>query len=268
MNKTQSDNKTNNVAVPVVDSKKSKKSNTKKHTDNEVAVANVVETVIDKVSDKVADKVANDVAKVVTDVVTDVVTAAETTVDGTLNNLETNVKNSNKRSEENFEKYQTEYTSIIELYKESKKTFNDNLREIESRLKEFKKTVDINMKHSEKKKKRRNNGEKKIAGFTKPTAVPKKIAEFLHLDPNELLPRPTITKKLYAYISENKLYSSTVDPVTNEIKYNKRKIIPNKELREVLNLKNDEFIEFGTFQRLLADVYRESAPQPELAPAN
>ena len=54
-------------------------------------------------------------------------------------------------------------------------------------------------------KKNVEGGEAKRSGFTKPTRVPKQIAEFLGLSEDAVLPRTEVTKHIYEYIKSNEL---------------------------------------------------------------
>jgi chromatin remodeling complex protein RSC6 len=80
------------------------------------------------------------------------------------------------------------------------------IREQETLLKMYKKNSDTEVKKlNGKRKKKSNDGEQKRSGFTKPSKIPNKIAEFLGIDLETVMPRTDVTKKIYEYIKTNNL---------------------------------------------------------------
>jgi chromatin remodeling complex protein RSC6 len=95
----------------------------------------------------------------------------------------------------------------------------------------------MEVKKCGKRKKRNVDGEQKRSGFTKPTKVPKKIAEFLGLADDAVLPRTEVTKHIYEYIKTNKL----------QMEEDKKKSYTDKKLSELFDLPEKSVIEFSTF---------------------
>lgn len=87
----------------------------------------------------------------------------------------------------------------------------------------------------------------KQSGFNEAVPVPEPLQKLLGLDDNPLS-RSRVTKLMYEYIKENKLYS----PKT------KRIIIPNREMRVVFGIKKNDVMKFENFQTWLKKVYSEN----------
>lgn len=151
-------------------------------------------------------------------------------------------KSENKSEEEDFETLMTNTKKEIDEYiKQGKliKTTIDKLNKIHKK----------EIKSSGKKSKKEKDPNAPKHGILKPTEVPKEIAEFLQLDdPDELLPRTTVTKKIYEYISKHKLQDEE----------NKTIIHPDKKLKKVFKMEDDEELTIKTFGTFLARCYPKS----------
>jgi SWIB/MDM2 domain len=93
---------------------------------------------------------------------------------------------------------------------------------------------------------RKNSG--KCTGFNKPENVPDSLRNLLKIK-EEMLPRSTVTKLMYQYFTDNKMYN----PKT------KKEIIPNAHIREIFGMKPGEHINFHNFQTWLKKVYQSDA---------
>jgi len=158
------------------------------------------------------------------------------------NNIKKKSKSKNNNlsddiDENNFENKKKE---IIETLREinllTKKTMID-LKELESIHKKEIKSIGKPMK--------KNSG--KQSGFNKPVPVPVPLQKLLKLD-DRLLARSHVAKLMYKYIEENNLYS----PKTKKI------IIPNKEMRTIFGMKQNDVMKFENFQTWLKKVYNEN----------
>lgn len=87
----------------------------------------------------------------------------------------------------------------------------------------------------------------KQSGFNEPVPVPEPLQNLLELD-NTPLSRSHVTKLMYKYVKENKLYS----PDTKKI------IIPNKEMKDIFGIKKNDVMKFENFQTWLKKVYNEN----------
>lgn len=82
------------------------------------------------------------------------------------------------------------------------------------------------------------------SGFMKPVGVSEKMRAFLELDPDQLTRRLDITKRLCEYIKVNDLQ----DPK------DRRNILPDKKLRELLNMTESEpHLTYYSIQQKLKD---------------
>lgn len=217
--------------------------------------SNQAQTVVDNTPEVKAPK-AKRAAKTVetveaVEVPVVVATAAEPVVQDGGSQVESGEKNT----------YESMFADLANHSKNLRKEVAQKTRDFEDSIKELKKFVDAEFKRCENRKKRnkgkrKTGGESKQSGFTKASPVPKKISQFLGLEPTEQYPRPSITKMIYKYISDHKLYGRTTGE-NGLVKENKKQVIPDDKLREVFNLDKSEIIEFGTFQKLLSRVYNE-----------
>ena len=119
---------------------------------------------------------------------------------------------------------------------------------------------------SGKKKSQNSDIHKEATGFIKAKIVPERfklfyeknlrndpdfIIEFPDFDITQNQPRPVITKIIYYYIKKNKLYGKNEEGVIN-----KREIIPDSSLTDLLKFKEGEdIIIFQNFQSYVSRLY-------------
>ncbi len=158
------------------------------------------------------------------------------------------VKTSKKVVLELDKKFESNNEEVTERLKEIRSNFMLLFKEQDLLVKQYKKNCDSELKRSGGKRKKKNveGGETKRSGFTKPTRVPSKIAQFLGLPEDSVLPRTEVTKHIYEYIKSNEL----------QIKEDKKKSCTDAKLSELFNLPEKSIIEFSTFQVLLSQVYK------------
>lgn len=92
---------------------------------------------------------------------------------------------------------------------------------------------------------RSNSG--KYTDFNKPELIPLPLKKLLKIEEN-MLPRSKITKLMYQYFTDNKMYN----------KKTKKEIIPNKKIKEIFGMIEDDVINFYNLQTWLKKVYREN----------
>ena len=157
------------------------------------------------------------------------------------------VKTSKKTNLELDKKFESNNEEVFERLKEIKTNQMLLFKEQDLLIKQYKKNCDMELKKfsGKRKKKILEGGETKRSGFTKPTRIPKQIAEFLGLSEDAVLPRTEVTKHIYEYIKSNEL----------QIKEDKKKSYTDAKLSELFNLPEKSVIEFSTFQVLLSKVY-------------
>ena len=120
-------------------------------------------------------------------------------------------------------------------------------------------------KHSKPSRRRTSNGQK--SGFAVPVKVDKSLAEFLHIDPSEHIPRTEVTKRLTKYIKEKNLQCE-----------NKKLFVCDAALAKVFAVEKGTQTNWFEMQKFLAklltSVKKEDlnetaapAPAPAAAPA-
>lgn len=111
-----------------------------------------------------------------------------------------------------------------------------------------KKTVrDIKLAYKSKKK---SKGVRKPSGFVKPAQISNELANFLNQPHGTELARTEVTKVINAYIRENNLQDPT----------NGRKILPDKKLTELLNVKKEDDLTYFNLQRYMSPHFAKASP--------
>jgi hypothetical protein len=133
----------------------------------------------------------------------------------------------------------------IDLSKTSNHTFKLLLTDVD-RMHELMKNVKHNIKFL--KIAQQNDivtSQNKKSTKAKALYVPQPISKLLKLNDNIKLPRKMIIQLVYLYIKENNLYD-----VNDE-----RTIVPNKDLKQVFNLNDDEQLSFYNIQSHIKKLY-------------
>lgn len=84
----------------------------------------------------------------------------------------------------------------------------------------------------------------KFNDFNKLEKIPPSLRKLLKIE-NETMTKMDITKLLYEYFKENKMYD----------KKTKTKIIPNNQIKKIFNIKNNEEINFYNLQMWINKLY-------------
>jgi chromatin remodeling complex protein RSC6 len=122
-----------------------------------------------------------------------------------------------------------------------------------SKLRQYKKVVEKTLKDSQKGKKSKavKSDVKSIrvpSGITMPTQLPPDLCDFLEKPKNTLMARTQVTKEIYAYIKENKLQDDN----------NKKKINPDRRLKNLLGLNDNEELTFFNLQSYLSPQFSKN----------
>lgn len=151
--------------------------------------------------------------------------------------------------------------NISEKEKKSSKssidTFNLELERIRVELQENystqKKLMDdmkvLLNKNSKEIKLKKNHRTKSVenipvqSDFSTPQPVPPKLAKLLKIE-NENLSKTNVTKLLYGYLKENKLYNLKTKEIT-----------PNKQLKKLFSLEDDDVLDFYNLQSKIRKLY-------------
>lgn len=137
------------------------------------------------------------------------------------------------------EKIQQVREELKENYQKQKKLMND-LREL---LCIHKKEIKLSSKNGN-----RNGNAGKLSGFNKPENIPSSLKKLLKIKEN-MLPRSKITKLMYQYFTDNKMYNTKT----------KKEIIPNEEIKKIFKMKEEDVINFYNLQTWLKKVYNSDA---------
>jgi len=125
--------------------------------------------------------------------------------------------------------------AIKDNYIQQKKLMND-LREL----------MNLHKKEIKVVAKARKGNAGRLSGFNKPEKVPESLKNLLDIE-EPTMSRMEVTKKLYQYFKDNKMYHTNT----------KKEIIPNKEIKEIFGMKKSDTITFYNLQTWLKKVYHE-----------
>jgi len=145
----------------------------------------------------------------------------------------------------------TETYTVCESFEEMHALMSDKLNEAVQSIRELRQSLKtLERQHYKELKmtrryKRDPTVPKKTSGFNKPSRVPVEICSLLGLKTDELLPRTKVTKAIYSYIKEHKLQ----DPE------DKRRIVPNDELKTLFKLGSEDKVSFYNIQSYIKKVY-------------
>lgn len=119
------------------------------------------------------------------------------------------------------------------------------VRVMKNRLRDLEKRVARDTREMEKKmknrKKRTVDPNAEPSGFAKPGPVSDELCKFLKVKPGTLVARTEVTKGINKYCKENNLQKES----------DKRTILPNKELKELLRLKKGDEVTFFNLQKYM-----------------
>lgn len=86
---------------------------------------------------------------------------------------------------------------------------------------------------------------KQLSGFAKPTQISEELATFLNIDKNELIARTQVTKLINIYVKENNLQNPE----------NKREIVMNDALKQLVDIPDDVKLSFFNLQKYIKHHY-------------
>lgn len=115
------------------------------------------------------------------------------------------------------------------------------VKDVQSKLKVLSKDYDRMKKTVEKAERRRANARSSPSGFAKPIKLSEEICKFLEIPEGSELSRTEVTRRLTQYIKTNNLNNPE----------NRRIILPDAKLRQILALKGDEEVSYFTIQHYL-----------------
>jgi upstream activation factor subunit UAF30 len=135
----------------------------------------------------------------------------------------------------------TDLNLLIDQLVQSVETMKVNISHARTIRRQAKKTL-TNMERSlNKKTKNKNPNNRTRSGINKEAKVSTELCEFLNVIPGTLMARTTVTTKINKYIKDNQLQNPD----------NKRRIVPNAQLRELLKIAEGEELTFFDLPRCM-----------------
>jgi chromatin remodeling complex protein RSC6 len=141
------------------------------------------------------------------------------------------------------------------------------VKDIQSSLKPVLKEHDKLRKIVERIQKKRDNARKSPSGFAKPNKISDELCDFIGVPHGTEKSRTDITRYINAYVKEHNLNKPT----------NRRIILPDDKLKNILKINNDEEVTFFILQRLISHHFpvagskvvptASSTPAPSSVPA-
>lgn len=116
------------------------------------------------------------------------------------------------------------------------------LKEVQTEMKVVKKENERMKKIVERTEAKRAKARSNPNGFAKPSKITDELCDFLAVPRGTMLSRTDVTRKVNAYIKDNKLNKPE----------NKRIINPDAKLRKILGIKPDEELSYFSLQRYLS----------------
>ena len=137
--------------------------------------------------------------------------------------------------------YAEEFSTLVSALDSSLTT----IRDLKSRIQKLEKRVHrdhkANLKKVRGRKKRVRDPNAEPAGFAKPGPVSEELRKFLSLGKDETIARTAVTQRINKYCKENNLQDLS----------DKRKIIPDTSLRELLKMKKTDELTFFNLQKYM-----------------
>jgi chromatin remodeling complex protein RSC6 len=130
------------------------------------------------------------------------------------------------------------------------------IKDIQSSLKPVLKEHDKLRKIVERIQKKRDNARKSPSGFAKPNKISDELCDFIGVPHGTEKSRTDITRYINAYVKEHNLNKPT----------NRRIILPDDKLKNILKINNDEEVTFFILQRLISHHF-PSAGSKVVSPA-
>jgi chromatin remodeling complex protein RSC6 len=133
------------------------------------------------------------------------------------------------------------------------------IKDIQSSFKPVLKEHDKLRKIVERIQKKRDNARKSPSGFAKPNKISDELCDFIGVPHGTEKSRTDITRYINAYVKEHNLNKPT----------NRRIILPDDKLKNILKINNDEEVTFFILQRLISHHFPTAGSKvvPPVVPA-
>lgn len=121
-------------------------------------------------------------------------------------------------------------------------TFRQSITALQSQIRNLEKSIRKDMKSLRREAtKHRSKGNRKPSGFAKPSHVTPELCKFMGKDEGTEIARTEVTQYLIQYIKNNDLQFSE----------NKKIILPDANLKTLLDVKDNEEVTYFNLQRLM-----------------
>merc|ERR1711907_284524 len=145
----------------------------------------------------------------------------------------------------------------FQTLQKSLKELSTKLKEVQRQVgKERKETRKVSNKYFKTNKKKKRSGNKSPGGFTKPAPLSEPMCQFLGEEVGTEMPRIDVTRRINLYVKENKLQNPD----------NKREIVADNKLRELLYLTNNDTLTYFNLQRFMKVHFLKRTESGEVVP--
>ena len=135
-----------------------------------------------------------------------------------------------------------EHENVVQLLADKIVSLALLIKDIQSSIKPVLKEHDKLRKIVERIQKKRDNARKSPSGFAKPNKISDELCDFIGVPHGTEKSRTDITRYINAYVKEHNLNKPT----------NRRIILPDDKLKNILKINNEEEVTFFILQRLIS----------------
>jgi chromatin remodeling complex protein RSC6 len=135
-----------------------------------------------------------------------------------------------------------EHENVVQLLADKIVSLALLVKDIQSSIKPVLKEHDKLRKIVERIQKKRDNARKSPSGFAKPNKISDELCDFIGVPHGTEKSRTDITRYINAYVKEHNLNKPT----------NRRIILPDDKLKNILKINNEEEVTFFILQRLIS----------------
>lgn len=158
-------------------------------------------------------------------------------IDLSKSNNSPSLKNKSELKSDSEDEIEKQFNDILDSMGNLKQFITQVQNKIRILEKNVKKEQKTHAKYMEKK----NKGNRKPSGFAKPSPVSDELCNFMQKEKGTHLARTEVTKYIINYIENQKLQDET----------NKKRIVPNQCLKQLLGVKENEEVTYFNIQKLM-----------------
>ena len=141
------------------------------------------------------------------------------------------------------------HDNVLSIVVEKVNVLFSSFKELQSLLKVLSKDYDKQQKIIEKAQKKRQNAKNSPSGFAKPNKISDELCDFVGVPYGSEKSRTDITRFINSYVKEHNLNKPE----------NKRFILPDEKLKKILNVGDNEEINYFILQKLISHHFPPSA---------